>query len=247
MTFRITLLVLVTGLFAMIWTHDQNRPNRSVTASAKPRKLQQRTVVNSPVSRPVSIMQDVARQSAEIPMDDLWMFGGLEMPLPEGLVPGEYRVVDNTGTVRQLTLTLDDLTTYYQTVPNFITRDIYQSQDEHRRWYFIRVQSSQEVKFPVVAERGKHVEPPAVAERGKHSQHPVVAERNESWRREKVAGRIIVRAGRDLLQKLSTAAAIRRKIAGPFRRAGWIALEQTLRGMKSPFRLSSSDAEQLRF
>ena len=76
-------------------------------------------------------------------MDDLWMFGGLDMPLPEGLVPGEYRIVDNAGTVRQLTLTLDDLTTYHQSKPKFVARDIYQSQDEHHRWYFIRVQTAE--------------------------------------------------------------------------------------------------------
>ncbi len=232
MTFRITLLVLVTGLFAMIWTHDQSRPNRSVSALPKHRESHPAVIANGSPLRPVSIVTEEDRQPAEIPMDDLWMFGGVDMPLPEGLVPGEYRVVNNTGTVRHLTLTLDDLTSYYQAEPIFITRDIYQSEDEEHRWYFVRVQSSDEVKISAVAERGKHIELPAVAERGTHPQSAAVAERDESWRSQELVGHIIVGAGRDLAKKFNRAAGYRQKIARLIRRTAWIGLEQTLRVMK---------------
>ena len=250
MTFRITLLVLVTGLFATIWTQDQSQPNHRGSSLAKHREPHQPVIANIPRSRAVSIVSEEDRPAAEIPLEDLWMFGGVEMPLPDGLVPGEYRVVSNTGVVQRLTLTLEDLTAYHQTQPTFITRDTYQSQDEHHRWYFIRVQSSEDLIVPVIAERGKHVELLAVAERGVHPPRPAVAERDESWRTQQLAGQIILRAGRDMARGLSAAVKNRRKLGRLFRREGWSemaeGLEQTLRGMKPPFRLSSPEAGQHR-
>lgn len=43
-----------------------------------------------------------------IPMDEAWMFNDCQMPLPMGMVPGEYRAVSNTGLVREFKVTLDD-------------------------------------------------------------------------------------------------------------------------------------------
>lgn len=188
MTLRITLLVLATGFFALIWTHDRPAAEPGISRSAD---LAQ-TVKSSGLeflSRPVSQIQTVIPMP-EVPQDDAWMYGDCEMPLPEGIVPGEYRAVSNTGIVREFHLTLDDLKTYRGTKSEFVTRDIYESQTESLRWYFIRVQAESSDILPVIAERGGHVILPAVAEQS------ATKERNQQ------ASRIIVSAGQNLALRL---------------------------------------------
>jgi hypothetical protein len=73
---------------------------------------------------------------------------------------------------------------------DFVTRDIYQSETDSLRWYFIRVQSDSGEVVPTIAERGGHVVLPAIAERSQTKQL------------EQQASRIIVNAGQRLASRL---------------------------------------------
>jgi hypothetical protein len=142
------------------------------------------------MSRPVSQPHIPAKPIREIPRADLGILSEEEMPLPAGIAPGEYRAVSNTGIVRHLTLTWNDLQTDSQDTGGFTTRDIYQSESEKLRWYFIRVQSNRNVTIPVIAERGRHITLPALAERPQ----------SEGIQRQ--AGQIIVKAGQRMANRL---------------------------------------------
>jgi hypothetical protein len=205
MTLRITLLVLVTGFFALIWTHDHPAPKPTpsqVSELAKtPNTSESEIVLSSEralegsiefrelMGCPVSQIQ-AAIPMPVIAMDEGWMFNDCQMPLPKGIVPGEYRAVSNTGMVREFTLTLEDLFTYRGRKTKFVTRDMYQSETEDLRWYFIRVQTEMGEVFPAIAERGGHTILPAVAEQ---SQNKCL---------QKQASRIIVNAGQTLATRL---------------------------------------------
>jgi hypothetical protein len=204
MTLRITLLVLVTGLFALIWTHDRPIPHAGIPSSEiapveKPADAELAISSASAVEGQIEIREMMGRAVSHVetvtPMpvilqDEAWMFNDCGMPLPAGIVPGEYRAVSNTGLVREFTLTLADLETYLGVDAEFITRDIYESETESLRWYFIRVQSEAGEPLPVIAERGGHVLLPAVAER------------SETKRMEQQASRIIVGMGQKLAASL---------------------------------------------
>lgn len=195
MTLRITLLVLVTGFFAAIWTHD--RPalptgldsTAEIPQTAKPVGSELSVLSDSIIGQPVSQVQTVIPMP-EVPMDEAWMFHDCQMPLPEGIVPGEYRAVSHTGIVREFTLTLNDLKTHQGTNADFVTRDIYESKSDTLRWYFIRVQSETGEILPVIAERGTHITLPAIAER------------SETKELQKQASRIIVGAGQNIGSRL---------------------------------------------
>ncbi len=203
MTLRITLLVLVTGLFALIWTHDRpaqdrlrNHP-REVAQTVKPSeelnvmvqtelRPESWDVISDRLNRSAFQIQSVENPILEMPLDEAWMYSDCQMLLPDGIVPGEYRAVSNTGLVREFTLTLADLETYLGMKSDFVTRDIYQSETESLRWYFIRVQSDSGEVLPIIAERGGHIVIPAIAERSQTKQL------------EQQASRIIVNAGQRL-------------------------------------------------
>ena len=193
MTLRITLLVLVTGLFALIWTQDQPRPAQ-----------EPRAAVTEPVSWPAKAAETGGTEMAISSLKSEWVSGingrleqalgktdqalgvagrdwakmqftnasrqlqlwmmakaggpitgiaaraqDFGMPLPEGIVPGEYRVVSTTGLVRSITLTRDDLSSQTE----FSARELYQSSDENGRWYFIRLDSNPLPAEPAIAER----------------------------------------------------------------------------------------------
>ncbi len=212
MTLRITLLVLVTGLFAAIWTNDQTRPDApnqhtSAIAHVKRDALSPRAdTICLPVSQPSLVVES----PAEIPMETAWMFAEEDPILPVGIVPGEYRAVSNTGTVRNITLTLAEL----QSRPRaeFITRDVYRSGDENGCWHFIRVQSDRQSTVAVIAERGSHIVLPAIAER------------SQTQRIQRQAGKMIVNAGQHIAKGLMHAVQNRKPIGG-----GWL---QSLRVSK---------------
>jgi hypothetical protein len=194
MPLRITLLALAAGLFALIWTHDRPAPRTGINPPAElaqAAKPSQSVIV----SRPVSQVQTVIPMP-EVAMDEAWMFNDCGMPLPPGIVPGEYRGVSNTGLVREFTLTLDDLQTYRGRETHFVTRDIYQSETESLRWYFIRVQSESAETMPVIPERGGHIIIPAVAER------------SEAKQLQRQASRIIVNAGQKMASRIFRSIAI---------------------------------------
>jgi hypothetical protein len=234
MTLRITLLVLVTGLFALIWTHDQPAPTTGPELAAKGDQPANIAMSQAEASwnardslaqwRNRDFLAKANRQLADawvtskkrlvqaggewmndqaartVPQIRQWLAARMtqpvsesnipEMPLPAGIVPGEYRAVSNTGMVRHLFLTLDDLQPAANVPIEFVTRDVYESGDESLHWYFIRVQSQPSLAVPVIAERGRHILIPAVAER---SPMPGI---------ERQASQIIVQAGERLAARL---------------------------------------------
>lgn len=203
MTLRITLLVLATGLFALIWTND--RPAPKTRQAAPLAQSTQRAELGAVVSsdgtanagtqieemkgQAVSHFEPVLPMPV-VPQDEAWMFNDCQMPLPEGIVPGEYRAVSHTGIVREFKLTLEDLKTYRGGNARFQTRDIYQSETETHRWYFIRVQTDSAEVLPVIAARGGHI------------MLPALAERSENKRLQQQASQIIVNAGQKLTMRL---------------------------------------------
>lgn len=201
MTLRITLLVLATGFFALMWTHDRPAPKPAAELAQAKHPVESETTVASDAiaddraqfenrfAQAVSHFEPVLPMPV-IPMDEAWMFNDCQMPLPLGMVPGEYRAVSNTGLVREFKVTLDDITTYRGMNAEFQTREIYESESETLRWYFIRVQTDSAEIMPVIAERGGHVVLPAVAQR------------SESKRLQKEASQIIVNAGQNLATRL---------------------------------------------
>ena len=220
MTLRITLLVLATGLFSLIWINDRQAPlpasGETAAIARRADKPDQPTATNERVKiwrrlaaswkrsyRPmghaarryleeqlaeVSLrFQDrrsgetrVATASAEEPLIP-------EMPLPLGILPGEYRAVSHTGIVIHFTLTEEQL----KGRGDFIAQDVYRSQSAKLRWYFIRVQPETAAIAPAVAER--------------HGQRilPAIAERSRSERIQKQAGQIILRAGQTIMQRMA--------------------------------------------
>ena len=194
MTLRITLLVLVTGLFTLVWTSDRAARRPVGQSQAKSRASQ-------PVLLAQATFQAASAPAGEIPMDDLWMFGGCEMPLPAGLAAGEYRVVSNRGQVRELTVAADDLRLYHQQENGLSPQAVYQTQAGPERWYFIRVEPFAG-SVPALAD-DTPTPRPAVANRGWHAHRPAVAQRDEPWRARQKAGKILLRTGEKLSRRLS--------------------------------------------
>lgn len=253
MTLRITLLVLVTGLFALIWTQDQPRPAqepRAAVAEPAPAPTPAKAVetggtemslsslksewlsgikggLEQALDKTCQVLEAAGRDWAKMQLANaarqvqLWMLAKAEgsvtvteiaaqdfgMPLPEGIVPGEYRVVSTTGLVRSITLSRDDLSCQAE----FSAREIYQSSDENGRWYFIRLTSN-----PLPME-------PAIVERPEEELAPAEA----------IAGNLIVKTGRQLAERL----------IGFLRMAK---ARETLRTLKKIRQLSADEAKKNR-
>ncbi len=266
MTLRITLLVLVTGLFTMIWTLDQPAPAPRLTEAtpveklipSKPESQKQHPVsweanlccertlpkIREPmqVAKPVSQTaknpspcclgkfgkqwamvqagqwsnrwnqwQEVAKTQKALkikipivkPFENLEQIREANIVVPAELVPGEYRIVSNSGVVHQAELSLEDLRIHKRDAIKMQTREIYESAQGSQHWYFIRVQTQTEAIAPVVAERGVHLQTPAVAVRGISKHTPAVAERDVSQKIRQQASRILVEAGQQMFEHLA--------------------------------------------
>lgn len=70
-----------------------------------------------------------------------WIALKLPISLPADITPGEYRLIDNFGSVESLHLSADDLAGEGLESGTAATREMYLQSDGSRRWYFIRVDS----------------------------------------------------------------------------------------------------------
>ena len=104
--------------------------------------------------------REAARELETIPLDEREMFVACEPPLPAGITPGEYRVVGSRGEMFPLELTSEEIA-YHGLASGGAARDLYEVEQEHCRWYFIRVERSGSAT--VAAEEPGGL--PAVAER----------------------------------------------------------------------------------
>lgn len=220
MTLRITLLVLATGLFSLIWINDRQAPlpasHETDAIARRTEKLDQPTARNERVKisrglaaswkrsyRPMGLaarryleeqLAEASRQFQDRASDEFTVQKASaeeslipEMPLPLGILPGEYRAVSHTGIVIHLSLTREQLPRQDQ----FLAQDVYQSQGEKLRWYFIRVEPESEQIAPAVAER-----------HGKRNL-PAVAERSRSERIQEQAGRLVLKAGQSMISRIA--------------------------------------------
>ncbi len=90
----------------------------------------------------------------EIPMDDLWMFGGVDFPLPAGIRCGTYHVVDGSGRSFELTLDESELA-YHGIQPGYFRQDLYVSDVGQQRRYFIRMEDFESNMMLAKANREK--------------------------------------------------------------------------------------------
>jgi len=79
------------------------------------------------------------RQSEDqIPLNDLWIFGRCDVPLPPDIAEGRYRAVSTAGEVRIVELTDEELA--YHGIPAAAPRrEFYSAGEGNCRWYFVRL------------------------------------------------------------------------------------------------------------
>lgn len=147
MVTRVSLLLLVTGLFAGMWSTDS--PDERTAAQKQLARL---------ASTPCSIAlnqtaprNDVARNAS--------FSGRLDtraVPLPKGIAPGNYLVVNQSGMTQRLTITAH----HGVSEDNFTPVDQYSIRIGNARWHFIRLDQ------PLDQESGRRVtQSPAAAPR----------------------------------------------------------------------------------
>ena len=126
MVTRVSLLLLVTGLFAGMWSADSpdgRSPGQKQLArrSSTPRLILDRKL-NQPAPKIVR-MSAVTKETT--------------IPLPTGITAGKYMVVDQSGVTQRMTITSDQLPK--ETNQNLVPVDQYMVRDGERRWHFIRI------------------------------------------------------------------------------------------------------------
>lgn len=145
---RVGVLFVAVALFAAMWESD-SPPTRQTDhwlarragISGTVTRTDHRTIVPAPrrdsiqVDKPAS-RQTVSRQTVSTPIGDAHVTeAAWPYPLPAGIVPGQYRVVDSFGEVSTLHVS-DGMVS-----SNHMTPDCHQLivEDGHRTVYFIRL------------------------------------------------------------------------------------------------------------
>jgi hypothetical protein len=127
MTTRVTLLVLLTALFAAAWSGDgRDKPARSAVRTVGRVSAPSH---NRPATEPISVELAESKVTAVSVARDL--------RLPTGIAPGTYRVVSNTGAVRRVELTAEELAGLGRAVG--AAEELYVVSDAGSRWYFVRL------------------------------------------------------------------------------------------------------------
>ena len=78
------------------------------------------------------------RSGDQIPLDDLWIFGRCDVPLPPDIAVGRYRAVSTAGEVRIIELTDEELA-YHGIAAAAPQREFYSAGEGNCRWYFVRL------------------------------------------------------------------------------------------------------------
>lgn len=129
MVTRVSLLLLVTGLFAGMWSTDS--PDERTAAQKQLTRL-----ASTPCSvAPTPLESAYARNVS--------FSGRLEtraVPLPKGIAPGNYLVVNQAGMTQRLTITAH----HGVSEDNHTPVDQYSVRSGNCRWHFIRLDQPQE-------------------------------------------------------------------------------------------------------
>ena len=125
MVSRVSLLLLVTGLFAGMWSADS--PDG-------------RTVARQQLARRASSPRAVGRAdtSTSSRVKSVSLSGRLDeraIPRPRGIAPGTYLVVDQAGTTQRLTITAR-----HGDSANHAIVEQYTARSGDARWHFIRLE-----------------------------------------------------------------------------------------------------------
>lgn len=129
MVTRVSLLLLVTGLFAGMWSTDS--PD-------------ERTAAQKQLARLASTPCTVATTPPENAFARNVSFSGRldtrAVPLPKGIAPGNYLVVNQAGLTQRLTITAH----HGVAEDNYAPVDQYSVRSGNFRWHFIRLDQALE-------------------------------------------------------------------------------------------------------
>jgi len=133
MASRVTLLLLVTGLFAGMWSSDR-ADERSVAERRLTRKAASSSAALQPSERPhPTAVRPVARHRGERSLSSI--------PLPLGIAAGAYLIVDGHGRTETRVVSAAEAFPSGQIVGH-IAADQYTVRAGRDRWHFIRLEES---------------------------------------------------------------------------------------------------------
>jgi hypothetical protein len=127
---RVSLLLVVTGLFAGMWSAD-GLESRTVTQQQLVRRAPSRRASDR-VTVPATGSSGNASLSGNT--------AAKTVPLPKGIAPGTYLVVDQAGITQRLTISARRRRT-----ANHSTVEQYTVRSGGNRWHFIRLEERQPV------------------------------------------------------------------------------------------------------
>jgi hypothetical protein len=141
MNTRVMLLLLATAGFAAMWSGDREHQRQILARSTSAQT--QTMLFHHSDKHSAEIVADRTSASDESEESQVSCgFDGCKMRLPADITPGEYRVVNNQGSVRLMTFTAADLSLHG--VAKRAVRNCYVVEEGGTRWYFIRVERSED-------------------------------------------------------------------------------------------------------
>lgn len=133
MVSRVSLLLLVTGLFAGMWSSDR-ADEWSVAERRLARKAYSSSVVVPPSVRPnQTAVRPVTQHRGERPLSSI--------PLPQGIAAGTYLIVDGRGRTETRVVSAAEAFPSGQ-ITGHVAADQYTVLAGRDRWHFIRLEES---------------------------------------------------------------------------------------------------------
>lgn len=129
MVTRVSLLLLVTGLFAGMWSADS--PDERTVAQKQQARL---------ASTPCLIASATPENEVARNVSFSGRLDTRAVPLPKGIAPGNYLVVNQAGMTQRLTIAAHNGISE----GNYAPVDQYSIRSGNSRWHFIRLDQSQE-------------------------------------------------------------------------------------------------------
>jgi len=130
---RVSILLLVTGLFAGMWSADSPDGRTANEIQLARRGMSPRANARSVTA---------GRNTRKLTVNEVSKTAGV--PLPQGIAPGEYLVVNQTGVSQRLAIPA----TQGVTTNNARSVDHYTVRDGANRWHFIRLETSAQNSIP---------------------------------------------------------------------------------------------------
>lgn len=142
MAARVALLLAFTGIFAVAWESD--RSSVTITLAAKVRLPERPPLIQEVRRDPV-----ISQISRGITISSESDFS--RCVLPDGILPGTYRVIDEQGAVGWTTIQSGDGSQEDASRADKgsqKTVDFFVSQSPKGRWYFIRIEAAPALATP---------------------------------------------------------------------------------------------------